>query len=292
MPSSPFRESVAVAVVTVSYGSESVLPRFLASIATATSEPIVCVVADNRPGPENSVAALSAAAHAAYLPLDSNRGYGGGMNAAVATLPASVRWILLSNPDVVLHANAIDRLVARGESDPTIGAVGPLILTAEGDVYPSARAIPSLRTGVGHALFANLWTDNPWTRAYRRDAGPEKVARDAGWLSGACILVRRSAFDEVGGFDEKYFMYFEDVDLGYRLGRRGYRNVYEPAAAAEHSGAHSTKDESSRMVEAHHESAKRFLDRKYAGWYLWPIRTALRVGLAVRSAIVVRRLGR
>lgn len=291
MASSLPLESVAVAVVTVSYGSESVLPRFLASIRTATAKPFLSVVADNRPDPGGTVAAQCAATGATYLPLSRNRGYGGGMNAAVATLPPSVRWILVSNPDIVLHADAIDRLVARGESDATIGAVGPALLTTEGDVYPSARSIPSLRTGIGHALFANLWADNPWTRAYRSDA-PDKVSREADWLSGACVLVRRSAFDELGGFDEGYFMYFEDVDLGYRLGREGYRNVYEPAAVADHLGAHSTMRESARMVEAHHESAKRFLGQKYAGWHLWPVRVALGAGLAMRSAFIARRVGR
>jgi N-acetylglucosaminyl-diphospho-decaprenol L-rhamnosyltransferase len=156
-------------------------------------------------------------------------------------------------------------------------------------VYPSARALPSLRTGIGHALFANIWLGNPWTRAYRRDSSSDPVRRDAGWLSGACVLVRKSAFDELGGFDDGYFMYFEDVDLGYRLGKAGYRNVYEPAAVVVHSGAHSTSDHSARMISVHHESARRFLTRKYSGWYLWPVRVALTVGLDLRSALLSRR---
>src|SRR5690606_17794439 len=109
---------------------------------------------------------------AVYLPIGSNRGYGGAVNAAVATLSADVRWVLVSNPDVVLQPGAIDELIAAAEADQRIGSAGPSILTAEGTVYPSARAIPSLRTGVGHALFVNLWAGNPWTRAYRREAEP------------------------------------------------------------------------------------------------------------------------
>lgn len=292
MAPSPSSPSAAVAVITVSFGSESVLPAFLASIPAASAQPVLSVVADNRADPDGGAAAQAAEGGARYLPLDRNRGYGGAVNAAAAGLPDSVRWILVSNPDVVMHPEAIDRLVAAGDADPSIGAVGPTLLTAEGDVYPSARAVPSLRTGVGHALFANLWAGNPWTRAYRRDVETVSAARDAGWLSGACVLVRRRAFDELGGFDEGYFMYFEDVDLGYRLGRAGYRNVYEPAAIAVHTGAHSTTSESERMVRAHHESAKRFLDRKYRAWYLWPLRVALRMGLAARSALVIRGLRR
>jgi N-acetylglucosaminyl-diphospho-decaprenol L-rhamnosyltransferase len=240
---------------------------------------------DNKPEVGSPLPAQAAQAGARYLPQPRNLGYGSAMNAGVASLAAQIEWVLLSNPDVVVSPGSLDTLVAAAR-DPRVGSVGPAILNNDGTVYPSARSVPSLRTGVGHALFANIWMGNPWTRAYRRDTEDNPVARDAGWLSGACILVRRSAFAEVGGFDEAYFMYFEDVDLGYRLGRAGYLNRYEPAASVVHSGAHSTTGESARMIAAHHDSARRFLNRKYAGWYLWPVRAVLTIGLSVRSAML------
>lgn len=278
------------AVVTVSYGSEDVLGPFLASIPAATVETVAVVVADNRPDVGGSIADLARECSATYLPMPTNVGYGAAMNAGVDALPDSVEWVLISNPDVVLSACAIDTLFAVGDSDPRIGAVGPAILNSDGTIYPSARTVPSLRTGVGHAMFVNLWPENPWSRRYRNDAKVSQVRRDAGWLSGSCLLARRSIFNEIGGFDPGYFMYFEDVDLGYRLGRHGYRNVYEPSAQVTHTGAHSTTIESSKMVAAHHTSARRFLAKKYSGAFLWPIRTGLTVGLAVRSALITRRL--
>ena len=84
-------------------------------------------------------------------------------------------------------------------------------------------------------------------------------------------------------------MYFEDVDLGFRLGRAGYRNVYEPSATVTHVGAHSTGTESAAWSRRHHASARRFLSKKYAGWWLWPVRVVLRVGLAIRSRAIQRR---
>lgn len=276
-----------LAVVTVAFRSNAVLPGFLASISGASTDDVLTVVVDNRPDEESLAAALAADAGATYISLPSNPGYGGAVNAGVQLLPPSVRWILVSNPDVVLGPGAIDQLVAVGESDDRIGAVGPAVLNPDGSIYPSARRIPSLRTGVGHALFVNLWADNPWTRRYRAD-DEAVAARDAGWLSGACLLVRRSAFEEIGGFDEGYFMYFEDVDLGYRLGKAGYRNRYEPTATVIHAGAHTTAQESSAMIRAHHDSARRFIDRKYAGWHLWPVRASLTAGLSARSVILRR----
>ncbi len=289
-PSSKPQRTPVVAVVTVSYGSGDVLEGFFESVPAASANPLVVVVADNGTD-DTAVAAMTVASAARYLPLDRNLGYGGAMNAAIRSLGPEIEWVLVSNPDVILGKDSIDVLVATGRQDSRIGAVGPAIMT-DGEVYPSARSVPSLRTGIGHALFANIWMGNPWTRAYRREASSTPERRDAGWLSGACLLVRKSVFDELGGFDDGYFMYFEDVDLGYRLGKAGYRNVYEPTAVVTHSGAHSTNEDSARMIAAHHDSARRFLNKKYSGWMLWPVRVALAIGLSLRSVLVGRRTTR
>lgn len=277
-----------IGVVTVSYGSALVLAPFLDTVAAASSSPVAVVVADNSPEP--AIAEIAARHGAAYLPMVSNDGYGAGMNAAVAALPESVTWVLISNPDVVLDPGSLDTLVRCASEEDSIAAVGPAIRNSDGSVYPSARAVPSLRTGVGHALFTGVWPTNPWTAAYLTDAAPSLQRRDTGWLSGACLLVRRSVFDELGGFDPGYFMYFEDVDLGYRIGKAGYRNVYEPAASITHTGAHSTTTESARMVQVHHDSARRFLGKKYSRAILWPLRVTLNVGLQARSVFVRTRL--
>jgi N-acetylglucosaminyl-diphospho-decaprenol L-rhamnosyltransferase len=280
--------SARVGIVTVSFGSESVLPAMLASIPAAVDAPFEAVVVDNRPSDATRSAAEVAGAR--YLPRPDNPGYGAAMNAGTDLLDPQVEWVLIANPDLVLAPHSVATLVERGRTDPRIASVGPLVRESDGSVYPSARAVPSIRNGIGHALFVNLWPNNPWTRHYRDDTGSAPVVKDAGWLSGSCLLVRRSAFEGVGGFDDGYFMYFEDVDLGFRLGRAGFRNVYEPAAEVTHAGAHATARDSSAMIRAHHASARRFLDRKYPGIWLWPVRAILRVGLRIRSDLLTRRL--
>lgn len=275
-------------VVTVSYGSDSALPSFVESLSGASSRPLSLIVVDNQPM-SGDVCNITRSAGGIYIAQPANPGYGSAMNAGVRNLPSTVKWLLLSNPDVMFGQGSIDALVRAGEADPRIGAVGPALMT-DGRVYPSARSVPSLRNGVGHALFANLWLSNPWSRAYKNAYGNDAGTRDAGWLSGACVLVRRAAFDEIGGFDPGYFMYFEDVDLGYRLGKANYRNVYEPAGIVIHTGAHSTGRASAQMVRAHHASARRFLSKKYAGPLLAPIRLALALGLRIRSRLIVKRL--
>ncbi len=276
-------------VVTVSYGSGTALESFLRSVRDTYPLELGVVVADNKPA-SDSVSGQTKTFNCEYLPLADNPGYGGAINKAVAAHGVSARWILVCNPDLEVSEGAIETLVRRAASDPLIATVGPKILQPDGSVYPSARIIPSLRTGIGHALFANIWKSNPWSAKYRSEAEGETF-RETGWLSGACFLIRKSVFDELGGFDDGYFMYFEDVDLGYRAGLAGYKNVYEPAAVVTHTGAHSTSENSAYMLQVHHKSAARFLSKKYSHPLLWPLRTALKMGLWIRGRLVSKRTG-
>jgi N-acetylglucosaminyl-diphospho-decaprenol L-rhamnosyltransferase len=278
------------AIVTVSYDSLDVMHGFLESVPDASAAPAPVYVADNKPesSARRALESLIAEHHGVYRPMVRNLGYGHAINAVVESLPESIEFVLVSNPDVVLGERSLDLLesVLTASDSADVAAVGPRITELDGTTYPSARSVPSLTNGIGHAVFGAVWPGNPWSRAYRHETRGEIVRRDAGWLSGACLLVRRSAFAEIGGFDTEYFMYFEDVDLGYRFGKAGWRNVYEPAAQVMHTGAHSTTTESARMLEAHHESARRFLHRKYSGPLLAPVRGVISLGLTVRSRVL------
>ena len=279
-----------VAVVSVSYGSEVELAAMLASLPTAASARPLVVIADNLP---RSGTTREVVDHAGglYMPMRSNLGYGGAINAAVRGLPAVIEWVMITNPDVVFHPGAIDHMVATGTDADDIGAVGPLVRNDDGSIYPSAREVPGIRVGSGHALFSSVWPSNPWTRRYHA-ATASDTERDAGWLSGSCLLVRRAAFDAIGGFDEGFFMYFEDVDLGLRLSRAGWRSRFTPAAEVTHTGGHSTAGDSAAMIRAHHRSAERFIRKKYARLRFWPIRMVLLAGLRLRSTLAERRATR
>jgi N-acetylglucosaminyl-diphospho-decaprenol L-rhamnosyltransferase len=211
------------------------------------------------------------------------------VNAVTDELPESFEAVLVANPDLSLSAGSLRTMLARLNDEPDAGAVGPRILNVDGSTYPSARAVPTLFGGAMHAALHKVWPSNPWSHAYRNDS-PEHVAlRDVGWLSGACVLVRREAFESVGGFDPAFFMYFEDVDLGARLGRAGWRNVYDPSAVVTHIGGESTKSESAAMIRAHHRSAATFIGRQYPHWFQWPIRALVHVGLVIRQSLELRR---
>jgi N-acetylglucosaminyl-diphospho-decaprenol L-rhamnosyltransferase len=275
-----------VAALVVAYFSADEVEGMAASVAAGASvnHTVDVHVIDNSGDPTEVARLESMANVASFLPSGVNVGYGGGMNSLAKAIGEGYDWLLVCNPDIRFEPGSIDALVAAADEHPEAGLLGPRIVGSDGSIYPSARAFPSIRTGVGHALFGNVWPTNPWTRKYHRSSNrTTTVDTEVDWVSGACILARPSAFDQVGGFDEAYFMYFEDVDLAWRLAKFGWTTMYVPSARIMHSGAHSTSTQAGFMRTVHHQSAERYLNNKYRGWYLAWLRVALRVGLVIRS---------
>ncbi|MEV7972714.1 glycosyltransferase family 2 protein [Cellulomonas sp. NPDC089187] len=285
MTTSPAPALPAVRVVTIVFNPGTELDGFVDSLATATTAPVELVIVDN--GSETEVTDRVAARVGARVIRDGrNRGYGGGANLGAAD--ARQDWVVVANPDVIWEPGSLDILLTAAQRLPRAGSLGPALLNEDRSVYPSARELPSLTQGAGHAVLGKVWPGNPWTRAYHRRQESTGTERPAGWLSGACLLLRRTAFEAVGGFDTSYFMFFEDVDLGERLGRAGWANVYVPSAAVVHVGGVSWKARPARMISAHHTSAKQYLHRRYHRWYQWPVRVAISVGLGLREKVELR----
>ncbi|MBS4103853.1 glycosyltransferase family 2 protein [Tsukamurella paurometabola] len=278
----------AIAVVTVTYSPGEHLENFLTSIDGAFSGAAPRVLmADNGSVDGSPEAAAAAHPEAELLRTGANLGYGGAINYAVARLDlGALDYLLISNPDVVFGPGSIDALVAAAARHPRAGSLGPLIRDPDGTVYPSARNVPSMRFGIGHALLGAVWKSNPWTRAYQQSQA-EVAEREAGWLSGSCLLVRTEAFAAIGGFDDRYFMYMEDVDFGDRLARAGWSNVYVPTAEIVHAKGHAAGKVPELMLPAHHDSAYRFFADRHPGPAAAPLRAAMKVGLAARSRISV-----
>jgi N-acetylglucosaminyl-diphospho-decaprenol L-rhamnosyltransferase len=271
--------SPLVRIVVVTYSPGPSLETFLSSLRLATSAAYEVVLADN--GSTDGIPEAAAAEPGVSLVrTGGNVGYGRAANAGA--LDATAPWLLIANPDVRwCQPGALDALLAAGERWPKGGAFGPAIVTPDGRLYPSARALPSLGRGIGHALAGWWWPTNPWTASYRQER-ESPAEGECGWLSGSALLVRREAFESAGGFDPKYFMYFEDVDLCDRLGRGGWRSIYVPSAVVEHSGGHATRRVPKLMQRAHHLSAYRYLADRYRGLRWLPVRLVLRGGLLAR----------
>ena len=269
-------------VVAVTYSPGESLDGFLTSLATATTRPVEVVLADNGSTDGSPERAAGRYPHVRVLPTGGNVGYGPAANVGLADRRRG--WALVANPDIRFEPGAVDELLTVAARWPRAATVGPAIRTPDGQLYPSARDLPSLSTGIGHALLGWVWPANPWTARYRREREAPRE-RTAGWLSGSCFLVDLEAFHSVGGFDPGYFMYFEDVDLAARLGERGWLHVYAPSAVVEHEGGHATRRDPHRMQRVHHTSALRYVSGQYPRRGQAPLRGAVRVGLGARMLV-------
>lgn len=276
-----------LAVVTVTYFSGDTLESFLDTLEKATERDVQVVIADN----DSTDGAPEKAArreNVKLLSIGENVGYGTGANRGVAELDDSYGWVVVANADLEWEPGSLDALLEVAERWPRGGAFGPLIHEPDGTVYPSARLLPSFGRGIGHAVFGKIWPGNPWTREYRQETSAP-VERTAGWLSGSCLLFRREAFESVAGFDPRYFMYFEDVDLGDRLTRAGWLNVYAPSSRVMHIGGHSTSQASEKMLRVHHDSAYRYLADRHRGLLWKPVLLAVKAGLLLRFKLETRK---
>ncbi|BBY17230.1 glycosyltransferase family 2 protein [Mycolicibacterium litorale] len=281
-------------VVTVTYSPGPHLDRFLATLAHATDRPVTVIMADNGSTDGAPERAVERYPNARLMRTGGNLGYGTAVNRAVASIDADAgdpEFLIVANPDVQWGPGSIDLMLAAAARWPRAGALGPLIRDPDGSVYPSARHLPSLVRGGMHAVVGPFWRSNPWTAAYRQDRA-EPSERPVGWLSGSCLLLRRAAFAQIGGFDERYFMYMEDVDLGDRLGQAGWLNVYVPSAEILHDKGHSTGRDPARNLAAHHRSTYTFLSDRYPRRWQAPLRAAMKGALAVRAGLVVRKARR
>lgn len=257
-------ESPRWAAVVVNYESGSLLVDCVRSLLGDTSAgPLDVVVVDNGSS-DGSVEHLRRAfPEVAVVEPGRNLGYAAAANRGIGATRAPV--VAVCNCDARVHPGTAAALLARFDAEPEVGAAGPAVFDVDGTRYPSARNEPSTGDAVGHAVVGLLRSDNRFTRRYRElDADPT-VSRDVDWVSGAAIWLRRAALDAVGGWDERYFMYVEDVDLCARLRRAGWRIVYEPAGSVTHVHGASTDRHPYRMIAEHHRSLFRFAASRWEG---------------------------
>jgi N-acetylglucosaminyl-diphospho-decaprenol L-rhamnosyltransferase len=285
----------AIAAVVVDHDAGPLLEGAVRSILAAGAASVV-VVENGAPG--STEAALASVldeprpSPVRVVRPGRNVGYGGGVNrglAALAAEPSPPEWVLVSNADLEVHPGALDALRAALEARPAWAIVGPRVLTDTGEVYPSVRAFPSFTDAAGHALLAQFKPDNPFTRRYNPGAPEGEAVTAADWVSGSCFMARREALEELGGFDEAYFMYLEDTDLCWRAHHAGWGVGFAGTAAVTHVQGVSTARHPYRMMVAHHRSALRFTVRTTTGWRRLALPAAVLV-LGLRMAMATARI--
>jgi GT2 family glycosyltransferase len=248
---------VAVSVVIVNYRSYDELTGCLAALSASDRISSQAIVVD-----QESDTGRAATIHEQFpaltlLPNRSNDGFAAGVNRGASH--AEGRYLLLLNPDTVVSRGLIQSLADWLDAHPNVAVVGPRILNADGSVQPSARRFPDLTTGLGgrQSWLTRIAPDN-WLSRRNLEWSRASEPVEVDWVSGACMIVRRSAFDAVGGMDDRFFLYWEDADLCRRLLSAGYRTVYFPSVSAVHEGSRASRHAAARSLVAFHRSAFRY----------------------------------
>ena len=190
--------------------------------------------------------------------LGYTRGNNLGLRAAVG------RYLLILNPDTEIVGEAIAQMLAYMDAHPRIGVLGPQLLYSDGTVQSTRRRFPSLATG----FFESTWFQPLAPRRlldhyYARDL-PDDAIGEVDWVVGAALLVRREAYEQVGGFDEGYFMYSEEIDWCRRMKAAGWQVVYFPSACIVHHEAKSSAQVPAATHIRFNSSKVRYF-RKYHG---------------------------
>lgn len=241
------RSEVDVSIVIVSYNTADLLARCLSSLQGSTSEVVEIIVVDNASVDGSVEVVRSSFPSVRVVELPVNVGFAAGVNRGAEA--AKGRYLLLLNPDAAMHEGTLAELVRFADRHPRNGIYGGRILSDEGTSdprscwgLPSAWSLFCFGSGLSTAFPRSRIFDPESLGRWERD-----TVREVGAISGAMLLVDRTVWQRLGGFDTAYFMYSEDIDLCARAGEIGCRPIIDPAATAAHeAGASSTPP--SKMV--------------------------------------------
>lgn len=275
-------DSVAdVAVVVVAHDSGADLVRCVESLERATDGPVETVVVDHASRDGSIEALLQRFPATRLVRTGDNPGFAAGCNRGIEVTGQPL--VLLLNPDAALRPGALASMTDYLERHPDVGILGPRLLHPDGSLQTSAYRAPGLLTETARITrIADLVP----RQVVRRSAvlrrllpatghfDPHDRTRDVEMVTGACMLVRRQLLQELGGLDEGYFLYYEEIDLCLRAREHGWRIVHLPAAKAAHRIGGSTRRAARLAWAARHLSRVRF-HRLHGGAF----RSALICGL-------------
>jgi len=263
-----------VDVVIVAHNSGELLADAVRTASQQAGKERVWVMdAESTDGSAEAIVQAFPGVHVIAVP---NAGFSAGNNRGIES--GSHEFVLLLNPDAELKDGAIEMLVAAARADARVGIVGPLVLGSDGLVQlGSFGRFPTLVRRVGIGL------SRGWHRLLgQRDTSPRVpgVRTDVDWVTGACMLVRRTAIDDVGPMDEAFFLYYEDIEWCHRMRDHGWRVVLEPSARCVHRLGRSGAPEGA-MSQAYRDSFSRYCDL----YGLWGLKATARAGSAMRRAL-------
>lgn len=235
---------IDLTIIIVSWNVRDLLRRCLYSISNVQPETIVIDNASTDGSPDMVRGEFP---HVHLITNEQNRGFTAANNQGLAR--SRGRYLLLLNPDTEVVGDALATMVCYLEDHPQAGALGPQLCYPDGSLQPSRRRFPTMATAlVESTVVQQWWADNRILRRYYMEDTNDDDVQPVDWVVGACLLVRREAYEQVGGLDEGFFMYSEELDWCKRIKDAGWEVVYLPTATVIHHEGKSSE----QVVPARH----------------------------------------
>ncbi len=279
-------QTMNLSVIVVTYESRRYLPQCLGALEREMEKySWEAIIVDNASRDGSSRVAQELLPEALVLRNSVNLGFGRAANQGIRC--ARGRFLLVLNPDVVVLPGAIDTMMDYMETNPRVGVVGPRLYLPDGSIQPTVRPFPRLP----YLLFGRqspltrIFPHNPMSRSYLGMAEITEGPAQVDWMAGACMMMRREAFEIVGGFDRHMFLYVEDTDLCFRMAQQGWDVVYLTAARGIHYLGASTDHLGARAIVEHHRSLIRYFTKHMQ--ICKPLRLLLRGSLIARLCWVM-----
>ena len=272
-----------LSVIIVNWNVRDLLRECLRSIEAGKGGLSLEIIVVDSASSDDSVAMVRSEFPSVHLiACTENVGFPRGNNLGLQE--ARGDYLLLLNPDTVIVDDALAVLVSYLQANPDVGVVGPQLLNLDGSVQSSRRRFPTAATGFFESTWLEGLAPGILRRYYALDL-PDDATADVDWLTGACIMVPRSPYEAVGGMDEGYFMYSEELDWCRRIKESGRRVVYYPAAQViHHVGKSSEQAVTARHINFNQAKLRYF--RKYHGRFMAAIpRVFLLAGYAWQIAL-------
>ncbi len=252
-------------VIIVSWNVRDLLRNCLRSIRQETSDQqqTEIIVVDNASSDNTLEMLRGEFPDVRVIANTENLGFTRGNNQGLAL--AQGRYFFLLNPDTELRPNTLESLITHMDAHPRIGIIGPQLYYGDGTLQSSRRRFPTLATAFLESTKLQQWfpRNRALIRYYMLDTRDDET-RQVDWINGSAMFVRREVYDQVGGFDERFFMYSEELDWCYRAKQAGWQIVYFPTVQVTHyEGKSSEQAVAQRDIYFH--SSKILFFFKYRG---------------------------
>ena len=243
-------------------------------------------VVDNASGDGTPAAVAAAFPDVDVVALETNLGFGAGTNIGIRR--GGAPYVLALNPDAAVEEGTLATLLELMEADPLIGCAGPALYQEDGTFdHAARRSFPTPVSSLGHFTGIGRKLGSGALAAYR---APDVERGPVDAVNGAFMLLRRRALDDIGVFDEGYWMYMEDLDLNWRLARKGWITFYEPSVRAIHSkGGTTSGRRDARLELAFHRGMGRFYRKHYAPERPDALNFLIYAGIGAKLATTVAR---